>query len=241
MKPLIGVSTSVRGGWRSFLAIRFALWRVGAKARRITAATAQEADFDFDQFDGLIAGGGDDISATLYGGELTPDVRLDPERDALETRLISAAVERGIPVLGICRGAQMINVSFGGSLHTDVWEVFVKAPKLRTVLPRKKVNINRRTWLSAVLDCNPCRVNALHHQSVKDLGRGLKVSAVDDFGIIQAIEGTFETQVIGVQWHPELMPFSHSQTDLFTWFANSARNRVLIEQQCDPGALREAC
>lgn len=221
MKSLIGVSTSAHGGWRSFLAIRFALWRVGARASRITARTS----FDINELDGLIVGGGDDISAALYGGELTPNVRLDPERDALETRLVRSAADLGLPILGICRGAQMINVSYGGSLHTDVWEVFEEAPRLRTVLPRKKVQIAANSRLSEILDRDTCRVNALHHQSVKRLGKGLQVSAVDDYGIVQAIETISGPDVLGVQWHPELMPFSRDQLRLFAWLAERAGNR----------------
>jgi len=232
MKPLIGVSTSARGGWRSFLAIRFALWRAGARAKRITARSA----FDINELDGLIAGGGDDISAALYGGELTPNVRLDPERDALETQLIRSAARLGLPILGICRGAQMINVSYGGSLHTDVWEVFEEAPRLRTVLPRKKVQIAANSRLSDILDRDTCRVNALHHQSVKKLGKGLQVCAVDDYGIVQAVESTSGPAVLGVQWHPELMPFSREQLRLFTWLADCAGKRDADTQRSEPFA-----
>ncbi|WP_299808865.1 gamma-glutamyl-gamma-aminobutyrate hydrolase family protein [uncultured Roseibium sp.] len=236
MKPLIGVSTSARGGWRSFLAIRFALWRAGATARRITAGKP----YDLNELDGIIAGGGDDISATLYGGSLIPDVRLDPERDALETKLIRSAVSRGLPVLGICRGAQMINVSLGGNLHADVWEAFKSAPEIRTVLPRKRITVSKDSWLDTILECDGCRVNALHHQSVDSLGEGLRVSATDDYGIIQAIESVSRPQILGVQWHPELMPFTRNQLGLFTWLADTARNRETKTEHFMPGFERQA-
>lgn len=219
MKPLIGVSTSVRGGWRSYLAISFALWRVGASAKRITP----KSSFDINDFDALIVGGGDDISASLYGGDLLPNVRLDPQRDALETRLVKKAAQLGLPLLGICRGAQMINVSLGGTLHADIYEVFERAPKLRTVLPRKQIKISEKSFLAKILGSSACCVNALHHQSVKDLGKRLRVSAEDEHGIVQAIEDNSGHRILGVQWHPELMPFSKEQLWLFGWIANSAK------------------
>lgn len=236
MKPVIGVSTSARGGWRSFLAIRFALWRAGAKAKRLTART----HYDISTLDGLIVGGGDDISATLYGGEIVPDVRLDAERDAHELDLLRYAYSRGLPVLGICRGAQMINVSRGGTLHADVWKVYQDAPEIRTVLPRKKLRVVSNSWLSSILRCDGCRVNALHHQSVKEFGRDLAVAAVDDFGIVQAIESTSGLQVMGVQWHPELMPFSREQLRLFKWLAVRAGERTADMEQVSHQERRTA-
>ena len=73
-------------------------------------------------------------------------------------------------MLGICRGSQMINVALGGSLHTDIYEVYEQAPRMRTVLPRKTVSVVHGSRLDRILRCNPCRVNALHHQSVDRLG-----------------------------------------------------------------------
>ena len=159
--PLIGVTTSRRGGWRSYLMHRLALARVGARSVRLIPGGALPDE----PLQGLVIGGGDDIGAEIYGGKVLPDVRIDPERDKLELGLLKAALPAQLPILGICRGSQMINVALGGTLHTDIYEVYVQAPKMRTVLPRKTVTVEADSRLNGILRCNPCQVNALHHQS----------------------------------------------------------------------------
>jgi putative glutamine amidotransferase len=217
--PLIGVTTSRRGGWRSYLMHRLALARVGARAVRLIPGRALPAE----PLHGLIIGGGDDIGAEIYGGQVLPDVRIDPDRDKLELKLLDAALPKKIPVLGICRGSQMINVALGGTLHTDIYEVYVQAPKMRTVLPKKVVSIVHGSRLDRILRCNPCRVNALHHQSVDKLGQDLQVVAQDESGIVQAIESATAPFLIGVQWHPELLVWKRPQQRLFAALAEAAR------------------
>jgi putative glutamine amidotransferase len=211
-EPLIGVTTSRRGGWRSYLMHRLALARVGARSVRLIPGRPVPAE----PLQGLIIGGGDDIGAEIYGGTVLPDVRIDPDRDQLELKLLRAALPAGLPVLGICRGSQMINVALGGSLHTDIHEVYETAPRMRTVLPKKTVSIVPGSRLDRILRCNPCRVNALHHQSVDRIGRGLKVVAQDENGIVQAIESESAPFLIGVQWHPELLVWKPPQQRLFS-------------------------
>jgi putative glutamine amidotransferase len=219
IRPLIGVTTSRRGGWRSYLMHRLALTRVGARSIRLMAGQPLPAE----PLQGLVIGGGDDIGAEIYGGHVLPDVRIDPERDTLELKLLEAALPAGMPVLGICRGSQMINVSLGGTLHTDIYEVFEHAPRMRTVLPKKTVSIVAGSRLDRTLRCNPCRVNALHHQSVDRLGRGLRAVAKDEAGIVQGIEGEGDTFLIGVQWHPELLVWKRPQQRLFAALVEAAR------------------
>jgi len=218
-RPLIGVTTSRRGGWRSYLFHRLALTRAGARAMRLVAGDALPTD----ELDGLVIGGGDDIGAELYGGKVLPDVRIDPERDKLELRLLEGALPRGLPILGICRGSQMLNIALGGTLHTDIHAVYVQAPRMRTVLPRKTIHVVEGSRLDRILRCNPCRVNALHHQSVDRVGRGLKVVARDESGIVQATEGAGPSFLLGVQWHPELLVFTRPQQRIFAALAEAAR------------------
>lgn len=220
MKLSIGVTSSRRGGWRSFTMNRLALWRAGAKAVRFTPGD----DVTLEGLSGLIIGGGDDIGAELYGGVPTPDVRIDPARDELELSLLEKALAVRMPILGICRGAQILNVHLGGSLYSDIHEVFKDAPKMRTVLPRKSVTLVEDSQLARLLRCNPCRVNALHHQSVDRLGEGLRIVGRDEAGVVQAVEAEGHDFLIGVQWHPELLVFSRPQQRLYRALVVAARS-----------------
>lgn len=221
-RPLIGVTTSRQGGWRSYLMHRLALARAGARAVRLTPGDPLPDE----PLRGLVIGGGDDIGAEIYGGKVLPDVRIDPDRDRMELSLLTTALPTGLPILGICRGAQMINVALGGTLHADIYEVYAHAPRMRTILPRKRVSIEPESRLGRILGCNPCKVNALHHQSVDRLGQGLRIAARDESGIVQAIEHDGERFLFGVQWHPELLIWRQPQQRLFAALATAARKEV---------------
>lgn len=220
-KPLIGITTSLgRGRWLWWF-MRAALWRHGLEPVRLFAGR----EYPIERLDGLIVGGGDDISPTIYQGELDLAVRVDPARDDLELRILEHAARLDLPVLGICRGAQMINVFFGGSLHEDIHQVYQEAPRMRTVLPRKNVHVVPGSRLDRILECRECRVNALHHQSVDRIGGGLSVVGRDDHGMIQAIEHDGARYLIGVQWHPEFLVFDRGQQRLFARLVEAARAR----------------
>lgn len=219
--PLIGVTASSRGGRFMWAANRLALKRAGASAVRITA----NEPYPIDQLDGLVIGGGDDIDGSLYGVAAAPTVRIDPERDSLELRVLDCAAKLCLPVLGICRGSQMINVHRGGTLYTDIYEVFESAPRMRTVLPRKTVRIEPDSRLRKILRQDECRVNALHHQSIDRPGDGVRAVAYDGYGIVQAIEVATEAFLLGVQWHPEFLIADRDQQCLFRTLVETARRR----------------
>jgi putative glutamine amidotransferase len=150
---------------------------------------------------------------------------MDAARDALEMRLIDQAVRRHLPVLGICRGEQLLNVYFGGSLHQSLAGagLYVEDPETRTILPYKHVNVAVGTRLAQLLGPEPTRVNALHRQGVDRLGAGLRVAARDRNGIVQAVEHETLPFVLGVQWHPEYLPQLLEQRALFEALVREAK------------------
>lgn len=173
--------------------------------------------------DGLIIGGGDDVGVELYGGDLMPHSRFDEARDRLEIALIEEAESRRLPILGVCRGAQLINVARGGTLHEDIYETYPDAHRIHTPLPRKCVRIAPGSRLAGIVGEEPSRVNALHRQSVDRLGDGLRPVAWDEAGVVQAIEATARDRlVVGVQWHPEYLVASRRDWRLFKALAEAA-------------------
>ena len=220
-RPQIAVTVSARSGWRIFPLVALNLWLAGGRARRWGAGRPA----DLEEVDGLIIGGGDDISPDLYDGQIVTSARLDPARDALERALVEAAIARGIPVLGICRGAQMINVALGGNLHQDAYGTYTASDRCWTILPKKRIAVEPGTRLAEIAGTAPMKVNALHSQAVDRLGADLVVAARDRGGMIQAVERTRDPFALGVQWHPEHLPYARRQRALFAALVAAARAR----------------
>ncbi|MFZ5962676.1 gamma-glutamyl-gamma-aminobutyrate hydrolase family protein [Thalassococcus sp. BH17M4-6] len=227
-KPRIGVTVSRRSGWRIFPLMALSVWLAGGKAVRWQSRAA----VDLDAVDGVIIGGGDDIAPTLYGGEVRMGVRLDPDRDAMEKGVLEAAFDTALPILGICRGSQMLNIVLGGTLHQEAYSVY-DSRFVKTILPRKRVTITDDSLLYRVTRVPCLDVNALHTQAVDKLGRGLQVAARDEGGMVQAIERTRDPFALGVQWHPEHLFYRRAHRRLFKALVEAARARMASRGQLD--------
>lgn len=217
----VGVTTSVRGStlvwWFYWMALKLA----GLNPVRLTSRNAHHHDLE--SFNGFVIGGGDNIGAEIYKGDLTLDVKIDPDRDRLELDVLRAADMRNLPVLGVCRGAQILNAHRGGNLHQDIHVVYKGVPQLWTPLPKKRVTVEEGTSLHRIMGVTRFRANSLHRQSIDRLGKGLRISATDRYGIVQAVEceereGRF---LLGVQWHPEFMIYRAPQRRIFQAFRDA--------------------
>ena len=179
--------------------------------------------------DGLILTGGADIDPLRF--QATGDDRaggVDPKRDAGEDFLVHQAYQNRMPILGICRGIQVLNVSFGGTLYIDLQDDFPGAskhdfyPNLPRDAYRHTLSIDQDNPLYASLGKNSIQVNSLHHQGVKDPAPNMEVVARPEDGSIEAIAATDHPWCIGVQWHPECLPEDADARKLFQEFIKAA-------------------
>ncbi|GAB2535499.1 hypothetical protein GCM10027189_16240 [Rufibacter soli] len=152
-----------------------------------------------------------------------PKWSLDKARDHLEFQLIDQAVKMNLPVLGICRGSQLLNVYFRGTLHNDINEFYLEEPNPSSIFPVKKIRIKPGSKLAQMLGCQKMKVNALHHQAVHTPGKGLQIVAQEKNGIVQAIEHVEMEFMLGVQWHPEYLPQRRKQRLIFQTLVQKAR------------------
>jgi putative glutamine amidotransferase len=216
-RPRIGVTGNSRrwspGWWCAALALRLA----GACPERISPNHRPSGK----PLEALVIGGGDDIGPEHYGGDLEAKVKADPERDQLEIEWIRWALEHKVPLLGICRGAQLINVVLGGKLHQDIRPLRNHTYNRPGVLPTKQVRLEAGSRMAQICGKTHLRVNSLHHQAIKDAGSDVLVVGWDLDRFTQAFESS-AARIIGVQWHPEYLFYLPSQLALFRWLAKTS-------------------
>lgn len=162
------------------------------------------------QIDGLLLSGGYDVNPLLYGEEPLPELEyILPERDEYEIKLIHLAMEMNKPILGICRGMQILNVACGGTLYQDLSQFSLKhfkhQQKSKTDTASHTVEFVPNTNLHNIMGIDATKINTFHHQAIKDLAPGFVVNAKAKDGIIEGFEKKGEHFIIGLQWHPEMM------------------------------------
>lgn len=195
-------------------------------------ASDEAAEEMLDHFDGLILSGGADMEPSLYGQENTASFRPDLAADRSDIAFTKAALASGKPLLAICRGAQVLNVAFGGSLIQNVWiDEGVHTPRTDSgdvradsdafLDRRHDVDLVSGSLAASLFGSNKISTNSLHHQSVDQLGEGLCITGRAEDGHVEVIEHP-NGLAIGVQWHPERLLEDGHQT-LFDWVVEASR------------------
>jgi putative glutamine amidotransferase len=223
--PLVHDDRRIETANRSFVD---AVCRSGGLPLVLPVLPPEHADAAIDGLDGLLLPGGGDIDPARYGEQAVPEVyEVDPARDTWDLALVEAALARQLPVLGVCRGHQVLNVALGGRLIQHV-------PHLTAVNHQEmerfgelihRVRVQPGSLVASVLGRTEVGVNTLHHQAVAEPGHGLRVVAwSEDDGLVEAVEHQ-DRRIIGVQWHPELLTFRPEHLALFEWLVREAEVR----------------
>lgn len=209
-------------GWfsPSWLCIRLSIALSGGVARRVTV----ENQVSIEELDALVISGGDDIDPSLFGIEPLPSSFYNIARDAMEQDYIRQGTTRGLPILGICRGHQLINVTFGGTLYPDIREIRVQTLNRRGLLATKTCRVKPDSRLSKILERDSIRINSLHFQAVKEIASDFESNATDLDNLCQAIAHRSKN-ILGVQWHPEYLFYLPRQLALFRWLIKCASER----------------
>ena len=236
MRPLIGVTTwqSPRPSNRFQYAVSSeyvaAVEEAGGIAVTLPAQPEAVPEL-IAALDALILTGGGDIDPVQYGQSLHPATRsIDPDRDRFELDLTRMAVQRGLPLLGICRGIQVLNVALGGSLIQDIPDQVPAALVHQTPedvpIATHHVRLQPNSRLAALIQSTGLLTNSDHHQAIQSLAPVLRAVAWSQDDVVEAVESTDQAFIIGVQWHPELM------------FRDAAPHRLLFAGLVDACANR---
>lgn len=207
-KPVIAMTLTEKNLFRRYMNNKYvqSLRRAGAKVRWIAMNDTEKAIQTMLTCDGLLLPGGGDVDPAFYGQVKTPECN-EPDfvRDTLEMQMLKDFLPTGKPILGICRGIQMLNVFCGGTLHQDIKGI----QTCRHLDPEHRtqgvhgVTIMEHTQLHQILGETELQVNSIHHQAADKPGAGLTVAAVSSDGFIEALEMPGHRFCIGLQWHPE--------------------------------------
>ncbi|MFX3675133.1 MAG: gamma-glutamyl-gamma-aminobutyrate hydrolase family protein [Paenisporosarcina sp.] len=214
MKPIIGISSNLNERVLSLSSDYVeAITKSGGVPIVIPNYQEEEEALKIVQLiDGLLLTGGGDIDPTLFGEEPQSGLgSISPERDASEITLTQKMLNLNKPILGICRGSQVLNIANGGDMYQDIYTQTENKNLLQHTqhAPRSHgshyVQVYEGTKLSEIIHLEKFKVNSFHHQAVREIPQDFQVSAISSDGMIEAIESKSHHFVMGVQWHPESM------------------------------------
>lgn len=221
MKPIIGITTLYEprnDNIVSSINYNYPMSvNIGGATPILIPAMDKEEDIDnyINTIDALVLSGGEDVEPLRYGENPIKEIKYtSPERDEYEIKLYLKALEKDMPVLGICRGIQLMNIGSGGTLYQDInVQIENCLGHFPTNNPYRNychtVNIDKDSRLYNIFGKEELKVNSFHHQAVKKLADNFKVTAKSSEGIIEGIEHIDKKFVIGVQWHPEGLTINH--------------------------------
>jgi putative glutamine amidotransferase len=234
LQSLGGVSTEIPPSWVMSQRYILTVTSVGGIPWLIPLVDDETLRGIYERLDAVFLPGGADIDPRTYGAEPHPLCEnTDRDRDRVEVALARWALHDRKPVLGVCRGMQLINVAAGGTLYQDLAQEFPGAIK-HDYFPFRGQNFTRDylahevevaegTRLADLLGAGNVRVNSMHHQGVKALGHGLVCTAVSPDGLVEALEGENGSYLVAVQWHPEALTDNDARTrTLFADFIDAA-------------------
>lgn len=229
MKPIIGITPNYANDSGLYSLHRDyvdAVEAAGGRSVLLLPSAASEPPSLPDFLDGILFSGGGDIDPLLFGEEpLRECGEISPLRDRFELRLCHLALEKGLPLLGICRGMQVMNIAAGGSIYQDILAQTGSTLKHSQQAPRThathSVLPEENSLLAAIWSKKRIAVNSFHHQAVARLGEGFSVAARSPDGTVEAIQRRDVPFALGVQWHPEAMK-NEEQALLLSAFVQAA-------------------
>lgn len=233
MRPIIGLTVSYRFA-EDMCCVRGTYVRAIAQAGGVPVCLApfcqrEHVEEILRVVDGLLFSGGADVDPAWFGEEPAANLGpVDPVRDEFEMILARRAIELGAPVLGVCRGAQVLNVAAGGTLYQDINRQVAGACKHWQDAPRwhptHAVLVKEGSLLAGLIGGGKHRVNSFHHQAVREPGECFRVCATSGDGVVEAIEHGEGRFVLGLQWHPEdMFGRDAAATAVFLKFIEAAR------------------
>lgn len=224
-KPIIAITGPARGAFGPRTCVAWIILWFGGRALQLKPGDEKHAP----HYDAVVVTGGHDVEPVLYAAKPEVESNYDSDRDTFEMAIINNALEKNIPLLGICRGAQLLNVCCKGTLFQELRLQRENTSNKWTILPFKKLYTADKPdiqngLIQTIIGKGRFRINSLHNQGIDQVGDHLVVTARDSDNIVQAIEAPSKAFMLGVQWHPEFLLYMRSQRALFRALVNRAKH-----------------